>query len=59
MQPMGRSYCKFPGPAKQDDHPKRGYINWWEEIIPPKKKAARRKAKQEIQKEINGHSIYI
>ncbi len=55
MQPLGRQHCKFPGPAKEDAHPGKGYMNWWEDIIPAKKKTARRKDKFNIQEEINGY----
>ncbi len=30
MKPEGRKKVKFPG--KKDVHPKRGFINWWEDI---------------------------
>jgi hypothetical protein len=38
---------RFPG--KKDYHPKKGFINWWENFANYK---SRRKIKQEIQKEI-------
>ena len=30
MKPEGRRYYKFP--SKTDCHPKKGYINWWEDV---------------------------
>ena len=51
MQPLGRQHCKLP--AKEDFHPPKGYINWWENIVTPKKKRARREAKVEIKYELD------
>ena len=38
MKPLGRAYFKQPERAKEDMHPPKGYINWWEDIITPNKK---------------------
>lgn len=37
-----------------DNHPQKGWINWWEvELGSVKKKSARQKAKKEIRTELN------
>lgn len=30
MKPEGRKMINFP--AKRDNHPRKGYVNWWENI---------------------------
>lgn len=30
MKPEGRKHYK--NPAKRDCHPKKGYMNWWEDV---------------------------
>ncbi len=30
MKPEGRKHYKHP--AKRDSHPKKGYMNWWEDV---------------------------
>ena len=30
MKPEGRKKINFP--AKRDNHPRKGYVNWWENI---------------------------
>lgn len=53
MKPYGLGdKIRFPG--KKDYHPKKGFINWWENFTHYK---SRRKIKQEIQKEIENGSI--
>ena len=53
MKPYGLGdKIRFPG--KKDYHPKKGFINWWEDLVHYK---SRRKIKQEIQKEIENGSI--
>jgi len=38
-----------------DNHPKKGYVNWWEvELSGVDKGSERQRAKREIRKEING-----
>jgi hypothetical protein len=40
-----------------DNHPKKGYINWWEvELGGVDKGSERQEAKKEIRKEINGEN---
>jgi hypothetical protein len=47
MQPMGRKPVRFP--RKEDCHPPKGHVNWWEAEIETANKAAERdKAKKEI-----------
>lgn len=51
MQPMGRKPTRFPG--KEDCHPTKGSVNWWEwEIDTSNKKGERAAAKREIRNEI-------
>ena len=47
MKPEGRKKVKFP--AKRDNHPKKGWINWWENIADL---ISRNTRKQKIRKEI-------
>jgi len=50
MKPYGR---KPKSHNYEDNHPPKGYINWWEaELDSLNKKTERQKAKKEIQKEI-------
>jgi hypothetical protein len=53
MWPLGRKPTRFPG--KVDHHPKKGFINWWENIFcdDGMKKTSRQAAKKEIQEELN------
>ena len=48
MKPEGRKKVKFP--RKRDVHPKRGFINWWEDIAAL---VSRKTRKQKIQKDID------
>ena len=51
MQPLGRTPKRFP--SKIDNHPPRGYINWWEEENDDGNKAKdKRMAKKEIEDQI-------
>ena len=51
-QPMGRK--PYRNPAKVDNHPGRGWVNWWENChTNANKTAAKRKAKTELQEELN------
>lgn len=47
MKPEGRKTVKFP--EKQDIHPKKGWINWWEDIAGL---ISRNTRKQKLKKEI-------
>ena len=39
-----------------DNHPKKGYVNWWEvELGDVDKKSERQRAKRELRKEINNN----
>ena len=47
MKPMGRKKIKFP--SKEDCHPPKGHLNWWEAEIDTANKASERNtAKKEI-----------
>lgn len=51
MKPEGRKMVKFP--AKRDVHPKKGWVNWWEDIcrlIP--RSTRKQKLKKEIENEM-------
>lgn len=48
MQPLGRKPSRFP--TKTDCHPKKGFVNWWEELNTGNKKGYRKKKKQELSK---------
>jgi len=52
MKPLGLR--PYRNPSKQDVHPRKPHINWWEgdEIAGPNKTRAKREAKQEIRAEI-------
>ena len=55
MQPQGRKPIKFPG--KEDCHPPKGHVNWWEyEIETESKKAERQNKKKEIKKELQDYN---
>ena len=47
MKPEGRKVVTFP--AKKDVHPKKGWINWWENITDL---ISRHTRKQKLKKEI-------
>lgn len=49
MQPMGMKPINFPN--KTDCHPKKGFINWWEDIINPdfSKRSERQRVRKELQ----------
>lgn len=51
-QPLGRKPSRFP--TKIDYHPRKGYINWWEDEMSDNanKAAEKRKAKEEIKREM-------
>lgn len=49
MKPEGRKVVTFP--SKRDVHPRKGFINWWEDIT---KLVSRRTRKQQLNKEIIG-----
>jgi hypothetical protein len=47
MQPMGRKPVRFPG--KQDCHPPKGHLNWWEaDVETVNKTADRTEARKDI-----------
>lgn len=54
MQPLGRKPSRFP--SKQDVHPAKGFMNWWEAegamSSGENKAAARRAARKEIEEEV-------
>ncbi len=52
MKPLGRSYFKHKGLSKQDVHPPKGWINWWEDVVTPNKTREKRLAQNDIIKEI-------
>ena len=52
MKPEGRKYYKFP--SKTDCHPKKGYINWWEDVTDCIARNVRKlMIKKEIENETN------
>jgi hypothetical protein len=52
MQPLGRHPVRFP--SKEDMHPPRGYVNWWEVEIDSDENKAREKLayKKQLKKEL-------
>ncbi len=55
MKPEGRKKVKFP--CKRDIHPKKGWINWWENIADCISRSTRKqKLRNEIEDEINSKS---
>ena len=56
MKPEGRKTVRFPG--KRDAHPKKGYVNWWENIGDCISRNTRKQNnKKDIESELSG-SIY-
>ena len=53
MQPLGRKPSRFP--TKVDYHPRKGYINWWENEMSTNdnKAAEKRECKEAIQKALD------
>lgn len=55
MQPMGRKPVRFP--YKQDHHPRKPLVNWWEtEIATEGKKTERQHARRAIAADLLGVS---
>ncbi|EEF25015.1 conserved hypothetical protein [Ricinus communis] len=53
MQPMGRKPVRFP--CKQDCHPRKPLVNWWEvEIATEGKKTDRQRGRRAIAAELQG-----
>ena len=52
MKPEGRKKIKFP--CKRDNHPKKGWINWWENIADY---ISRNTRKQKLRKEIENETL--
>ncbi|MCK5342144.1 MAG: hypothetical protein KAR20_02005 [Candidatus Heimdallarchaeota archaeon] len=52
---MGRKKITFP--SKTDCHPKRGWINWWENVITPTKARERRRVEMEIEEQLGEAEI--
>jgi hypothetical protein len=48
MKPLGRVPVRFP--SKEDCHPPKGYVNWWEAEVDTSSKARYRR---ETAKEVN------
>ena len=57
MKPEGRQHYNFP--SKTDCHPKKGYINWWEDVTDCIARNVRKlMMKKEIEKEIEEETYY-
>ncbi len=53
MKPYGQEK-KYKNNAKRDVHPKRGYINWWEDVCDFLSRSRMKQIwKKEIEKDIN------